>query len=178
MQCSFCPTSVFLLTRPMFYFRAAFSCLQETTEWHTTIWEWAPGSLLKILTLCEGGFSALKEQQCSSVPSAPCLSLVITELRICCCTSQGGPCSFTPVIPCKRRGQLHFDGTPSQHCLVKPKHTSWARSWIVSWAWVLSQGGSVHCVQSWLNSTWRFVVCWICFEVMTGFRNKGREEAI
>lgn len=82
MQCSFCPTSAFLLTRPKFYFGAAFFLFAGNHRVRHSVLRVGCRKSAEnyLLTLHEGGFSPLKEQQHFSVPSAPFLSLVITEL--------------------------------------------------------------------------------------------------
>lgn len=113
MQYSFCPTSVVLLTRPPFYFRAAlFLFAGNHRVRHSVLRVGSRKSAENYLLTLREGFNALKVQQCSSVPSAPCLSLVITELRICCCTAKVAMQLYS--CPCYRRDQLlHLDANSS-----------------------------------------------------------------
>lgn len=179
MQCSFCPTSAFLLTRPKFYFGAAFFLFAGNHRVRHSVLRVGCRKSAEnyLLTLHEGGFSALKEQQHFSVPSAPFLSLVITELpgfatapakvapaahsRLYSCNSllkEGSAPSFQVLSSFRTWHCLHLPACLSaisvsgdELSLAEPKHTSWARFWTVGWAWVLSQWGSVHSVQSWLK---------------------------
>lgn len=174
-----------------------FSCLQETTEWDCVLRVGSRKSAENyFLTLPEGGFSALKQQQSpiSSLPVSGDHRAQHLLLHHSCNSllKEGSAPSFW-WTSFTTWDSLHLSTFPSaisvsgdELSLVKPKHMSWGRLWIVGWAsvlWLSHSSFSSELIKAafgGLLSVKHFPKCshWICSEVMTGFRKKGREETI